>query len=144
MAACPYDRRFFNWGEPPIPTEAHLAQYSPEHQVPARRGTVMKCDFCPDLARAGELPFCAQACPQHAISYGDLEEGLVTNGVEVADVYRLIVEQHATRLKEDLGTEPRVYYIPGHGELAGRDPTTRGRQPTDWRWQQTGGATWQR
>ena len=35
----------------------------PEHQVPAKRGTVMKCDFCPDMARAGTLPYCAQGCP---------------------------------------------------------------------------------
>jgi molybdopterin-containing oxidoreductase family iron-sulfur binding subunit len=145
MAACPYDRRFFNWGQPPIPAEADMAKYSPEHQVPARRGTVMKCDFCPDLARAGTLPFCATACPQHAIAYGDLEEGLVSNGVEVFDVHRFLDEQHAYRLKEDLGTEPRVYYIPGHGELVGRDPTTRGRLPTEWRWQQRAGdSTWQR
>src|SRR3990170_4634380 len=53
MAACPYDRRFFNWGDAPIPPEALLADYSPEHQVPAKKGTVMKCDFCPDMARTG-------------------------------------------------------------------------------------------
>ena len=145
MAACPYDRRFFNWGNPPIPNEAGYAQYSPEHQTPARRGTVMKCDFCPDMARAGHLPYCAQACPQHAIYYGDLEEGLASNGVEVVDVNAFIAEQHAYRLKEDLGTEPRVHYIAGHGEQAGRDAHKPGRQPTEWRWQErSGGATWSR
>jgi Fe-S-cluster-containing dehydrogenase component len=145
MAACPYDRRFFNWGKPPQPSEAQLGTYSPEHQAPARMGTVMKCDFCPDMARAGQLPFCAQACPNNAIYYGDLEEGLASNGKEVVDVYRLIVDQHATRLKEDLGTEPRVYYIPGHGEDVGRDTRTMGRKPTEWKWQDTsGGARWQR
>jgi len=147
MAACPYDRRFFNWGKPPIPPEAMLADYSPDHQVSARPGTVMKCDFCPDMARAGRLPYCAQACPNNAIYYGDLEEGLATNGIEVVDVNRFLTEHSATRLKEDLGTEPRVYYIPGHGELAGRDPISADphRLPTEWLWQErAGGATWQR
>jgi Fe-S-cluster-containing dehydrogenase component len=145
MAACPYDRRFFNWGEPPIPPEALLADYSPEHQIPARAGTVMKCDFCPDVMRAGKLPYCAQACPNSAIYYGDLEEGLATNGEQVVDIHRFIAEQHGERLKEDLGTEPRVYYIPGHGELAGRDATTTGRLPSEWKWQaRAESATWER
>ncbi len=145
MAACPYDRRFFNWGEPPAPPEAALADYSPEHQVPARIGTVMKCDFCPDMARAGRLPYCAQACPNDAIYYGDLEEGLATNGREVVDVDRFLAEHHARRLKEELGTEPRVFYIPGHGELVGRDPTTAGRLPAEWKWQaRAEAASWQR
>ena len=52
MAACPYDRRFFNWGNAPVPPESLLADYSPEHQIPVRKGTVMKCDFCPDMTRA--------------------------------------------------------------------------------------------
>ncbi len=145
MAACPYDRRFFNWGEPPTPPEAALADYTPEHQVPARKGTVMKCDFCPDMARAGRLPYCAQACPNDAIYYGDLEEGLATNGREVVDVRRFLAEHHATRLKEELGTEPRVFYIEGHGELVARSPTTAGRLPAEWNWQvRAEAASWQR
>ena len=145
MAACPYDRRFFNWGTPPTPPEAMLADYSPEHQVPARTGTVMKCDFCPDMARAGKLPYCAQACPNSAIYYGDLEEGLATNGEEVVDIRRFLAAHHAERLKEDLGTEPRVFYLPGHGELVGRDASTTGRLPTEWKWQaRAESATWDR
>jgi molybdopterin-containing oxidoreductase family iron-sulfur binding subunit len=134
MAACPYDRRFFNWGTPPAPLEARLADYSPEHQVPAKRGTVMKCDFCPDMARAGTLPYCVQGCPNRAIYYGDLEEDIATNGDEIVAASRLLTQNQAYRLKEDLGTKPRVYYIPGHGEAAGRDPLTKGRLPTRWPW----------
>jgi molybdopterin-containing oxidoreductase family iron-sulfur binding subunit len=145
MAACPYDRRFFNWGEPPVPVESALADYSPEHQVPARTGTVMKCDFCPDMARAGRLPFCAQACPNDAIYYGDLETGLATNGASVVDIYEFLERNNATRLKEDLGTEPRVHYIPGHGELVGRSPLDGGRLATTWPWQERAeAASWQR
>ncbi len=134
MAACPYDRRFFNWGSPPVPPEALLADYSAEHQVPAKKGTVMKCDFCPDMARAGTLPYCVQGCPNDAIYYGDLEEDIATNGEEVVSASRLLSQNQAYRLKEDLNTKPRVYYIPGHGEAVGRDAFTEGRQPTEWPW----------
>jgi len=146
MAACPYDRRFFNWGEPPTPPQARLADYSPEHQVPARKGTVMKCDFCPDMARAGTLPYCVQGCPNQAIYYGDLEEDVATNGRVVVAASRFLAENDAFQLKDELGTEPRVYYIPGHGEAVGRDAFSRGRAPTEWPWTEVseGSVTWQR
>ncbi len=146
MAACPYDRRFFNWGDPPVPPEAVLADYSAEHQVPARKGTVMKCDFCPEMARAGTLPYCAQACPNDAIYYGDLEEDVATNGRDVVSFSDFTTENNSFRLKEDLGTQPRVFYIPGHGEDVGRDPHDEGRLPTRWPWIERvkGAVTWRR
>ncbi len=146
MEACPYDRRFFNWGTSPQPAEAMFMDYSPEHQSPAIRGTVMKCDFCPDMARAGRLPYCAQGCPNRAIYYGDLEEDLATNGTEVVKLSRFLAENNAIRLKEDLGTEPRVRFIQGHGELVGRRPTATGRKPTVWPWQKLvqGATSWKR
>jgi molybdopterin-containing oxidoreductase family iron-sulfur binding subunit len=146
MAACPYDRRFFNWGEPPVPPQARLADYSAEHQVPARKGTVMKCDFCPDMARAGTLPYCVQGCPNRAIYYGDLEEDIATNGRAVVSASRFLAENNAFRWKQELGTEPRVYYIPGHGEAVGRDAFTPGRAATEWPWTEIveGAETWSR
>ena len=146
MAACPYDRRFFNWGNAPIPPEALLADYSPEHQSPAKKGTVMKCDFCPDVARAGRLPFCVQGCPQRALYYGDLEEDIATNGRRLIQLSWFLSDKAAYRLKEDLGTKPRVYYIPGHGELVGRNPFDEGRLPTEWPWieRAEGAKTWRR
>jgi molybdopterin-containing oxidoreductase family iron-sulfur binding subunit len=146
MAACPYDRRFFNWGDPPIPPQALLADYNIEHQAPARRGTVMKCDFCPDLARAGALPYCVQGCPQNAIFFGDLEEDIATNGRELVRVRSFLSESDAFREKEELGTHPRVYYIPGHGEDIGRNPYDEGRKATEWEWAEVaeGGTTWSR
>ena len=146
LESCPYDRRFFNWGEPPQPPEAKLIDYNAEHQAPARRGTVMKCDFCPDLARTGRLPYCAQACPQNAIYYGDLEEDVATNGSDVVQLSHFITENSAYHLKEYLGTQPRVWYIAGHGERAGRNPSAKGRKPTVWPWVQRvkGAVTWSR
>jgi molybdopterin-containing oxidoreductase family iron-sulfur binding subunit len=146
MAACPYDRRFFNWGDPPVPSDALLAEYDLELQVPARKGTVMKCDFCPDMVRSGTLPYCIQACPHRAIYYGDLEEDLATNGKELVSVSRYLANNDAFRLKEELGTRPRVFYIPGHGEEVGRDPTTAGHLPIRWPWTRLaeGSARWSR
>jgi dimethyl sulfoxide reductase iron-sulfur subunit len=134
MAACPYDRRFFNWGKPPAPPEAYLADYSAERQTPPQKGTVMKCDFCPDMARAGVLPYCVQGCPNDAIYYGDLEEDVASNGKQVVTFSRFLSENNVYRQKEDLGTEPRVYYIPGHGEAVGREVYEHGREPTRWPW----------
>ncbi len=146
MAACPYDRRFFNWGEPPIPADAGRAEYDLELQVPAYKGTVMKCDFCPDMVRSGTLPYCIQGCPHRAIYYGDLEEDLATNGRELVSVSRYLANNDAFLLKEELGTQPRVYYIPGHGEDIGRDPTHEGFLPIRWPWTRLaeGSATWSR
>ncbi len=146
MAACPYDRRFFNWGTAPIPPEARLADYSIEHQIPARKGTVMKCDFCPDMMRSGTLPYCVQACPNRAIYYGDLEEDIATNGQDIVAVSQFLAQNQAYRQKEHLGTKPRVYYIPGHGEAVGRDAFKKGRLPTKWPWVERvkGAVTWSR
>jgi len=146
MPACPYDRRFFNWGNPPVPPEAALADYQPEHQVASIRGTVYKCDFCTETVRDGTLPFCVQACPNDAIWYGDLEEDIATNGRTIVKASRMLSDNNSYRLKEDLGTQPRVYYMPGHGEDVGRHPEDEGRMPTEWPWieRAEGSVTWTR
>ncbi len=136
MAACPYDRRFFNWGQPPIPTAAMLAEYNIETQIPAIKGTVMKCTLCPDMARAGKLPYCVQGCPSKALYYGDLEEDIATNGIEVVKLSLFLSENSAYQLKAELGTKPRVYYIPGYGQAVGRNPYHHGRKATVWPWQE--------
>ncbi len=121
MAACPYNRRFFNWKEPELPAAAYFAEYSPDYPVPARRGTVVKCIFCLHNLRQGKLPACVAACAMNALYMGDLTEDIATNGVEVVQLSRFLSENGASRFKEDLGTRPRVYYIPGHGQDSGRD-----------------------
>lgn len=146
MAACPYDRRFFTWGNPPIPPEALLSDYHSERQSPLPRGVVSKCDNCPAMARSGRLPYCAQSCPQHAIYYGDFEEDLATNGEEVVQLSIHLTKNQAYRLKNELNTKPRVYYIPGYGQEVGRNPFEKGRLPTVWPWvnRVKGSKTWNR
>lgn len=119
MAACPYDRRFFNWGEPEQPPQVKAAPYDVQTQVPAIKGTVMKCDLCTDRMAAGGVPVCVETCPHHAIYVGDLEEGIATNGARMVALDELLEQDGIQRYKEELGTEPRVYYIPGHGENVG-------------------------
>ncbi len=135
MAACPYQRRFFNWGTPELPPEALFVEYSPEHQVPAIKGTVMKCDFCPDLMRDGKLPYCATGCPMKALYMGDLNEDLATNGVDIVKLSKFLDDNNAYQHKEELGTQPRVWYLPGHGQEFGRRPNDlRPRKPSEWPW----------
>ncbi|MEO8861779.1 MAG: 4Fe-4S dicluster domain-containing protein, partial [Ginsengibacter sp.] len=56
MAACPYSTRVFNWGEPDLPANIADQPYNAETSVPQKKGTVGKCDFCPDMTRMGMLP----------------------------------------------------------------------------------------
>jgi hypothetical protein len=51
-----------------------------------------------------------------AIYYGDLATDLATNGHEAVKLSTLIKDNDAVRLKEELGTKPRVYYIAGHAQ----------------------------
>ncbi len=111
VAACPYSVRIFNWEEPPesdVPQE----EYSPETSVPAKIGTVSKCDFCADLARVGELPYCVRSCPMGALYFGDRNEDAVSNGTETRRFSQLIKERSGYRYREELGTKPNTYYLP--------------------------------
>lgn len=112
MAACPYSSRVFNWEEPRLPGKASDKPYSPETSVPARIGTVSKCDFCPDMVRKGELPSCVTSCPNGVFYYGDKNEDAVTNGTETVRFSEMIRDKAAYRFMEELGTEPSLYYLP--------------------------------
>jgi Fe-S-cluster-containing dehydrogenase component len=112
MVACPYSARVFDWSEPEIPLEIAEMPYSPEDSLPLRMGTVSKCDFCPHMARMGELPDCVQACPNGVFYYGDENEDAVTNGTETVRLSTLLRDRSGYRFMEELGTEPRVYYLP--------------------------------
>ena len=116
ITSCPYSARIFNWGHK-AKFDDKSVPYSPETQVPAAEGTVMKCDFCPDLLRQGLLPHCAQACPEGVIYFGDKNEDLVTNGQETFIFSKLINDRGGYRHLEHLGTKPNVYYLPAVDRL---------------------------
>ncbi len=112
MAACPYSTRVFNWETPDIPEEIAKQPYSCETSMPQKKGTVGKCDFCPDMVRKGELPHCVSACPNGVFFFGDMNEDSVTNGAETFRFTDLIKDKSGYRLMEDMGTKPSVYYLP--------------------------------
>ena len=135
MAACPYHRRFFNWTKPELPPEAAFAEYSPLYPVPAVKGTVIKCMFCAHFLANGKLPFCVAGCPMKALYMGDLNQDIASNGAEVVKLSSFLDENNAYRYKEELGTKPRVWYLPGHGQEFGRQASDpRPLKPVEWKW----------
>lgn len=113
IAACPYQARGFNWVEPAATPERTGEPYDPEWNRVHFKGTTEKCIFCPAMIREGKLPACVAACPMGALYFGDREEDAVTNSQgETVRFSALVTEQAGYRLLEELGTEPRVYYLP--------------------------------
>ena len=117
QVACPYDARVFNWTEP-----IALSPQSPTfgyQEVPNRpRGVVEKCTFCshridPGLERGlvpgvdpQATPACVVACPTKARVFGDMNDPGSPISLALADATVTL------RLREELSTEPRVFYIP--------------------------------
>ncbi len=111
MAACPYDARYFNWSEPDAGDDL-LPGTSPRGHEDHTRGIVEKCTFCAHRTDEGRLPACVEGCPMRAIYFGDANEDFLSNGSEVIRLSTVLATQQAFRWKEELGTEPRVYYLP--------------------------------
>ncbi len=123
QVACPYLARAFNWKPFTSDNPAVPAWGQPE--VPRRpRGVVEKCSFCVQRIDRGlalglqpgvdqeATPACVVACPVEARFFGDLNDPQST-------VSQLLRQHPYYRLRDDLGTEPRVYYLRApHGEGA--------------------------
>jgi molybdopterin-containing oxidoreductase family iron-sulfur binding subunit len=112
--ACPYGARYFDFGEyynPPEFRQEYEVTPIPEYRENRVRengaspiGNVRKCTFCLHRVNEGMLPACVATCVGRALHFGDLDdpESLVFE----------LLNSHATiRLKEELGTEPSVYYL---------------------------------
>ncbi len=122
IAGCPYGARYFDYGE----NYAAVSENTPYTSVPSPEygqfrmrkkgvspeGNVRKCTFCVHLQdakgcydqKAGRWPACAKTCTGHAIHFGDFND-------RESEVSRLLRERQAIRLKEELGTNPNVYYL---------------------------------
>ena len=114
--ACPYQARSFNWKAFDGPNPAVPDWGQPE--VARRpRGVVEKCAFCYQRIDRGlalglqpgvdadATPACVVVCPTGARLFGDAND-------PSSNVSKQL-KNHATfRLREALGTDPRVYYIP--------------------------------
>lgn len=66
--------------------------------------TIRKCTFCLHRLRAGMIPACVSTCLGRAMYFGDA-------GDSKSLVSELIALKGVWRIKEDLGTKPRVYYL---------------------------------
>ncbi len=120
IIACPYGVRSFNY-KTPEPEEYHHPDPPPDAAsrgpwpFPRRmEGVVEKCTFCfhriDKGIREGKkigsevVPACAEACPADAIAFGDLDDA----GSEVS---RLLASRQSFRLREEMGTQPKVFYL---------------------------------
>jgi len=76
---------------------------------------VEKCNFCAHRIDQGlregkkigvdVVPACVEACPTRARTFGDLDD-------PTSEVSRLLAARTVIRLREGLGTQPKVYYLP--------------------------------
>jgi len=106
VVACPYESRQFLWD---------IRNYYPGHvstpyevlkHKDFEKGTVVKCDFCLQRLEEGQLPACVVACPAQARYFGDLDD-------PESEVSRLVADYRGTPFREELGTQPSVYYVKG-------------------------------
>ena len=119
IAACPYSARMFHWEEPLMSAEDKGKPYNIELNVPQKKGTISKCLFSSDRLREGKLPYCVSACPNGVYYFGDENQDAVTNGttketVRLSELLRVNAGYH---LMPELGTKPRVYYLPPKNRL---------------------------
>lgn len=119
VAACPYSARIFHWSEPKVSANNVGMDYDVEQNLPQRKGTITKCLFSADKLRLKEQPSCVSACPNGVYYFGDENEDAVTNGTtkETVQLSKLLEDNAGYRLMEELGTKPRVYYLPAKNRL---------------------------
>ena len=104
MAACPFGARSFNWGDPRKAPEELNPEFPTNPDYPTRtKGVVEKCNFCAERLAVGKMPACVEAS-DGAIAFGDLYD-------PDSAVRELLKTNYTIRRKQNLGTEPSVYYI---------------------------------
>jgi len=99
MIACPYNARYFNFKD---------GEDWPNKDFPKRtHGVAEACNLCAHRLDEGRLPACMETCQNigvGAIQVGDLNDPEST-------VSKIVANSAVKRIREDLGTKPKVYYI---------------------------------
>ena len=115
IMACPYNARTFDFGErytngtpkemayETRPTFEYSEQW-PREPDRSPIGNARKCHFCIHRIESGMLPSCTTSCIGGATYFGDAND-------PNSQVSKLIGQPNVMRLKEELGTNPRVYYL---------------------------------
>jgi molybdopterin-containing oxidoreductase family iron-sulfur binding subunit len=121
VAACPYGVRIFNWGDAEHDVDFTVG-YGKDYRSDGRLvftpdrpvGVVEKCTLCVELIDKDEQPFCVEVCPTGARVFGDLSD-------PNSEVSQLVDSGGATQLLGDLGTDPRIRYVPVQKQPATQD-----------------------
>ena len=114
--ACPYDARKFNW-EARSDENSFIPTWGIAEVDRRPRGVVEKCTFCIHRIDEGlakgltpgvdleATPACVNVCPVKARVFGNLKD-------PNSEIAKVVAENPVFVLREELGTEPSVYYIP--------------------------------
>jgi Fe-S-cluster-containing dehydrogenase component len=115
QVTCPYGARSFNWKKPVKTLKTNI--WGGAEIEPRPRGVIEKCTFCQhriDKALETGLtpgkdrevtPACVNACPANARFFGDLND-------PASMISKTIKTRRTVKLRESLGTNSKVYYIP--------------------------------
>lgn len=93
MMACPYKARSF----------VHEPLHDQNPDVPRGKGTVESCTLCVHRIDAGGKPACAEACPNQAILFGDLND-------PDSEIARKVRSVASVQVRADLQLNPGVRY----------------------------------
>lgn len=115
LNACPYGARQSDFGKFYTDKTSKLQDYEtrpafeykkewPREKGKSPIGNARKCHFCIHRIEDGELPACVTTCIGKTTYFGDIKD-------KDSLVSELIAKNKVSRLKEALGTKPRVYYI---------------------------------
>jgi len=117
QVACPYNARVFNWQDPAKLANSYVPEWGTPDIPRRKRGVVEKCTFCAQRIDRGlaegltpgvdrdATPACVNVCPVRARLFGDFYD-------PTSPASRALAQHRSFRLREDLGTNPRVYYLP--------------------------------
>lgn len=125
IAACPYTARSFDYGHDyikktdnpynRIPSSEYGVEYGLRKRKKSPIGNVRKCTFCLHLqdekGEYREPPACVRTCMGKAIHFGDLKDPEAECIIHHEKMQELIARRGHSRLKEELGNEPAVYYL---------------------------------
>jgi Fe-S-cluster-containing hydrogenase component 2 len=96
MMACPYKARSF----------VHEPLQDQKPYAPRGKGCVESCTMCVHRVDAGGTPACVEACAKAghaAMIFGDLND-------KTSEIAKRVATYRTTRVRDDLGTDPGVYY----------------------------------